>query len=88
VTGPISANDATTLAQAVLADAGIAMLPTYLVAPQLARGELVVVLPAYTLATMGIHGVYASRRQMPALVRSFLDFLAARFGDTPVWDRG
>lgn len=88
VTGPISANDATTLAQAVLADAGIAMLPTYLVAPPLARGELVVVLPDYTLATMGIHGVYTSRRQMPVLVRSFLDFLAARFGDTPAWDRG
>lgn len=88
VSGPISANDATTLMQAVLAHAGIAMLPTYLIAPALARGDLVVVLPDYDVPTMGIHGVYTSRRQMPALVRSFLDFLALRFGDAPAWDRG
>jgi hypothetical protein len=36
---------------------------------------------------MGIHGVYTSRRQMPLIVRSFLDFLAQRFGDEPAWDR-
>jgi DNA-binding transcriptional LysR family regulator len=45
------------------------------------------VLPDYTLDAMGIHGVYASRRQMPLIVRSFLDFLAARFGEEPEWDR-
>lgn len=87
VGGTISANDATALLQAVLAQAGIAMLPTYMVAPLLTSGELVVVLPDYTLKAMGIYGVYASRRQMPLIVRSFLDFLAARFGDEPEWDR-
>ena len=87
VSGTISANEATVLLQAVRAHAGIAMLPTYLVAPLIAGGELVVVLPDYTLETMGIHGVYASRRQMPLIVRSFLDFLAARLGEEPEWDR-
>jgi DNA-binding transcriptional LysR family regulator len=87
VTGNISANEATVLLQAVRAHAGIAMLPTYLVAPLITAGELVIVLPDYTLDTMGIHGVYASRRQMPLIVRSFLDFLAARFGEEPEWDR-
>ena len=87
VRGNISANDATVLLQAVRADAGIAMLPTYLVAPLIAAGTLVVVLPRYAPAAMGIYGVYASRKQMPLIVRSFLDFLAARFGDNPVWDR-
>ena len=86
VDGPISVNDATTLMQAVLANAGIAMLPTYLVAPSLASGALVHVLPDYRVATMGIFGVYTSRRQMPVIVRSFLDFLADRFGDVPAWD--
>jgi DNA-binding transcriptional LysR family regulator len=87
VSGNISANEATVLLQAVRAHAGIAMLPTYLVAPLITTGELVAVLPDYALDTMGIHGVYASRRQVPLIVRSFLDFLAARFGEEPEWDR-
>lgn len=87
VSGNISANEATALLQAVTADAGIAMLPTYLVSPLIRTGELVVVLPDYAVDTMGIYGVYTSRRQMPLIVRSFLDFLAARFGEEPEWDR-
>jgi DNA-binding transcriptional LysR family regulator len=79
VGGSISANEASVLLQAVRADAGIAMLPTYLVSPLIRAGELVVVLPDYTVATMGIYGVYTSRRQMPLIVRSFLDFLVERF---------
>lgn len=35
---------------------------------------------------MDICGVYASRRQQPAIVRVFLDFLAAGFGGAPYWD--
>ena len=87
VSGNISANEATVLLQAVRADAGIAMLPTYLVAPLIAAGSLALVLPAHALETMGIYGVYTSRRQMPLIVRSFLDFLATRFGEDPEWDR-
>jgi DNA-binding transcriptional LysR family regulator len=87
VSGNISANEATVLLQAVRANAGIAMLPTYLVAPLIADGSLAVVLPEYSLDTMDIYGVYTSRRQMPLIVRSFLDFLATRFGEDPEWDR-
>jgi DNA-binding transcriptional LysR family regulator len=87
VDGNLTANDAIALLQAVHADAGIAMLPTYLVAPLVRSGELSAVLPDYRLDVMGIYGVYGSRRQMPLIVRSFLDFLAARFGETPEWDR-
>lgn len=87
VDGNLTANDAFALLQAVHADAGIAMLPTYLVAPLVRSGELSAVLPDHRLDVMGIYGVYGSRRQMPLIVRSFLDFLAARFGETPEWDR-
>src|SRR3990167_6380430 len=87
VNGNISANEATVLMEAVRANAGIAMLPTYQASPLLASGELIAVLPEYSLDVMGIYGVYASRRQMPLIVRSFLDFLADRFGDSPEWDR-
>lgn len=86
VGGSISANEATVLAQAVRAGAGIAMLPTYLVAPLVRSGELVPVLPDYEIPPMGIYGVYATRRLMPALVRSFLDFLSEYLGEEPEWD--
>ncbi|WP_279633044.1 LysR family transcriptional regulator [Marilutibacter alkalisoli] len=88
VEGTISANDATLLAQSAKAGAGIAFLPTYLVAPMLRSGELVALLPGYRPEEMGIHAVYLSRRQMPRVVRAFIDFLAERFGDVPEWDRG
>ena len=87
VDGNISANEATALLRVVAANAGIAMLPTYLVSPLIRAGELVVVLPDYSVDAMGIYGVYTSRRQMPLIVRSFLDFLTARFGEEPEWDR-
>jgi len=32
-----------------------------------------------------IHVVYASRRHLSAKVRSFVDFLAARFADEALW---
>ncbi len=87
VSGNVSANEATVLLQLVRAEAGIAMLPTYLVAPLVRSGELVAVLPDCRIEPMDIHGVYVSRRQMPRVVRSFLDYLADSFGDPPYWDR-
>ncbi len=79
VGGNISANEASLLLEAVRAGAGIAMLPTYQIAPLLRSGELVEVLPEYDVEGLGIHAVYASRRQLPTIMRSFLDFLVERF---------
>ncbi|MBU2050861.1 MULTISPECIES: LysR family transcriptional regulator [Stenotrophomonas] len=79
VGGNISANEASLLLEAVRAGAGIAMLPMYQIAPLLRSGELVAVLPDYTVETLGLHAVYASRRQLPTIMRSFLDFLVERF---------
>jgi hypothetical protein len=56
-------------------------------APLIATVELAVVLPAYALDPMGIYGVYRSRKQIPLIERSFLDFIAARFGEDPEWER-
>lgn len=79
VGGNISANEASLLVEAVRAGAGIAMLPVYQIGPLLDSGELVQVLPDHELDVMGLHAVYASRRQLPAVMRSFLDFLVERF---------
>ena len=57
---------------------GIAMLPEFVCAPAIARGELEVVLPAWSMPQGTMHFVYPSRRgQLPG-VRAFVEFLAER----------
>lgn len=87
VSGNLSANDALVMEEMALQGAGIAMLPTYLVAPQVGSGSLIAVLPDYEPEPMDIYAVYLSRRQMPRVVRAFIDHLSQRVGDPPYWDR-
>lgn len=83
VGGSISANEVTVLLQAVLAGVGIGHMPAYTVAPLVASGQLVQLLPDYEPLQLGMYGVYASRRHMPATLRTMLDFLAQRFAGQP-----
>lgn len=86
VAGNVSANDAASLMCLARAGAGIAMLPTYLAAPLLRRGELVRLFDGVEPQVVGMYAVYASRKHMPATLRTMLDFLAARFTEVPAWD--
>lgn len=88
VQGNITANEASTLLSAALAGAGITLLPSYQAATYVQRGELVRLLPEAEPRVMTIYAVYASRKQMPATLRSMLDFLASRFTAPPEWDQG
>lgn len=55
---------------------GIGMLPEFVCAPAITRGELEVVLPAWSMPHGTMHFVYPSRRgQLPG-VRAFVEFLA------------
>lgn len=85
VSGNISANEAMVLLAAALAGAGIGHLPAYAVAPYVASGDLVALLPKYEPTVLDIYGVYASRKHMPATLRTMLDFLAERFAGEPDW---
>ncbi|MDQ1922645.1 LysR family transcriptional regulator [Massilia pseudoviolaceinigra] len=78
-----SANDATALLASALAGGGIAMLPTYLVNPVVASGELVRVLPQWRVPAMTIYAIYPSRRQLSPAVRALLDFLVEHFAVLP-----
>jgi len=88
VQGNISANEASTLLRATLAGAGVAMLPTYQAGVHIHSGELVRLLPNAEPRRMNIYAVYASRKHMPAALRSMLDFLVLRFPQEPRWDEG
>ncbi|HWT19094.1 MAG TPA: substrate binding domain-containing protein, partial [Variovorax sp.] len=86
VGGNVSTNDAASLMYLARAGAGIAMLPTYLTAGLLQAGELVRLFPEFEPQVVGMYAVYASRKHMPATLRTMLDFLAERFTDVPAWD--
>jgi DNA-binding transcriptional LysR family regulator len=72
---------------ATLGGAGAAVLPDYLVARDVAAGQLVRVLPDWRLRSGGIHAVFPVARFRPAKVSRFLELLleteAIRMGTSP-----
>lgn len=87
VSGPLFTNETAVLRRLVLAGAGIGMLPSYLVADDLRRGDLLALLPKLEPESFHIHAVYLSRRYPPLALRLLVDFLAERFAGAP-WDQG
>ncbi len=79
VQGPLHANSGELAIGAAIAGLGIAFEPDYVVAPALADGRLVRVLPGFRGPQLDIWAVYPSRRHLSAKVRLFVDHLAATF---------
>lgn len=77
--GPLSCTDGLTLREAALAGAGLAVLPSMLVADDVAAGRLHLILEGTRRAEFGIHALTAHRTQTPPRVRALLDFLSAHF---------
>ncbi|MFC3532357.1 LysR family transcriptional regulator [Vogesella facilis] len=75
----LTANDATVLLHAALADGGISLQPTYLASALLQDGQLQQVLPDWQPPQMSIYALYPSRRHLSPAVRALLDFLVERF---------
>jgi DNA-binding transcriptional LysR family regulator len=68
------------LLAAALAGAGIAGLPSFLVAAALRDGRLHRVLPAWHGGRLTLHAAMPTRRHLPARTRAFVDLLVERFG--------
>lgn len=77
VSGSLTANIIAARA-AALAGAGIALLPTYCVGQDLAKGDLVRICPSYGTEKRMIYALYAPSRYTPRKVRAFLDFVVTR----------
>ncbi|MDA7417278.1 LysR family transcriptional regulator [Xenophilus arseniciresistens] len=80
VGGNLSANESQVLLAAALEGVGISMQPLHVAQPHLASGALQAVLGEHEPLCLGIHAVFASRRQMSPVLRAMLDLLAAHFG--------
>lgn len=86
--GPLIANNGDALAVAAVSGMGIVLQPSFIVAPDLRAGRLERVLPGYEVPTLQVSALYAPGRYLPLKVRSFIDFLAARFAPEAPWDAG
>ena len=84
--GNLVANNGDALLAAALADAGIVVQPTFIVADALRTGALVRLLPGWSIPDLTVFAVYPSVRHLSPKVRRFVDFLAARFGERPPWE--
>ncbi|MBS1182020.1 MAG: putative transcriptional regulator protein, LysR family [Proteobacteria bacterium] len=65
----------TVLHLAALAGMGMVLLPTWMVAADIAAGRLEMVLPDTVSLATTLHAVYPSRKYLSAKVRTFVDFL-------------
>ena len=63
---------------AVLAGAGLAVLPDFLVVEDLAKGRLLHVLPEWKLPSGGVYAVFPTARFRPSRVTAFVEMLIAR----------
>ncbi len=89
VAGRLEANNGDVLLAAAKGGAGIARLPTFICGDAVRAGELERLLPGWVdTADAAVYAVYPASRQVSPKLRVFIDFLAARFGPAPYWDRG
>ncbi len=91
VAGRFNSNDSEALRDAALGGLGIALLPTWLVGPDIAAGALRRLLPDWEAdiapgPERAISAVYTARRLVSPKVRVFIDALVAHVGTPPSWD--
>lgn len=85
---PISmtSNNGDFLRDAAIAGLGMIKVPNFIIYKSLANRELVPLLAPYRPPSFNAYAVYPQTRHLSYRVRSFVDFLAARFEDHPYWD--
>jgi LysR family transcriptional activator of dmlA len=79
VRGAVSSNDGDVVMNWALEGHGIVQRSEWDAAKYLASGRLKEVMPAYSLPDADLYVYYLSRRNLPAKIRAFVDFLAAEF---------
>ncbi len=83
VAGPLSSNSGELVRDWCLAGRGIMLRSLWDIAPQLAAGTLVRVLPGHAMPDADIHWLAPRQPRTPRRVRLLVDFLAERFRAEP-----
>jgi DNA-binding transcriptional LysR family regulator len=87
VSGPITSTNPEFVRQLALAGHGIILCPTFSAGRDIEEGRLTALLTDWRSREIPIHALYPHRALLSAKVRSFIDFLAERFGSDPEWQR-
>jgi DNA-binding transcriptional LysR family regulator len=80
-------NNGLVMRDAVVAGVGIALLPTFLVGPELARGTLKAIEVGAATESADIFVAYPTARGASARVRALIEALKGAFGNPPYWER-
>jgi DNA-binding transcriptional LysR family regulator len=88
VRGRLVVSNSLAVRDAVLAGAGIGLLPRFYVYGELAEGRLVSLLPGLEPPRVTVSAVYARARILPPKLRVVVDFLRARFSAAQWADAG
>lgn len=83
VHGPLSSNSGELVRDWCIDGRGIMLRSLWDIAPQLTRGDLVRVLPGYSMPDADIHWLAPYRTDAPRRIRLLIDFLAAHFSEEP-----
>ena len=91
IRGNLRANNSELLREAAIGGSELILMPTWLVGADIEAGRLRAVLTDWQAGpgdTGGaIHAVYLPNRRGSRKVNAFVEFLIARFGSPPYWDR-
>jgi len=87
VKGSLKSDFGDSLKDAAIAGMGISMHPYYMIAEELQSGLLQVVLPDYPPTSLDIYAIHSSRKNIPAHLRLFLDFLRQWATRPKAWEK-
>lgn len=87
VQGRLVLGNSLAVRDAVLAGAGIGLLPAFYVHAELGDGRLLALLPAYRTARVAISALYAKTRALAPKVRAVVDFLRQQLSGAPWAER-
>ena len=86
VNGNFRSNHSQVLKDAVLADNGIALLPTFLIVDALLEGRLLPILPNWQPKTRTLYAVYPRPRYASPKIREFVEYMAVHFAGDRQWN--
>lgn len=88
VSGNVVTNSAETLRLLTLNGNGLFLAPSFVIADDVASGELVTLLPEHRPVEFAINAIYPHRHHLSTKVRSFIDLIAERFVQHRKWMTG
>jgi len=83
----MQSNSGNYLRDAAIAGLGVLRQPTFIAYDAIKKKELVPILQDYEIPRVNAYAIYPPTRHLSQRVRTFIDFLVARFEGVPYWEQ-